>query len=809
MNHIFTINYIDFLLTSQHIANSNVLQIIMEQSNDKIINIKLPKKFQNVTKQDLADVLYILGLGNLTKDDDQTLDQYVKNNFTKKIMLNILEKYDTYACLLDYFDNTKKQSHDLIKIVNCYTDLHIYGSEYKTIEYQDGDEDKDEDKDVNEIQDDLLDEIIITVDDPVFILALCRSKLTSGRTKLTSGRIKLLDKLQNNICAKMINPLSWYMDLNILDPMIFMKILGMIKPEDKRQFIDISSIIINKCIKNNDKITFNPDIIKKRLGEFSFNILDEEFMESLDHRYVFFAGGSFLGAIQGFLPGWSDIDLWVCGDDKETILEQTFKLLHSLQDAFYNKGYINLLWSCNKNVITSYCVGYSRNIQIIMVQGQASKNVNEFDFDYLRTYMKNNKIYGSVESIQRLIENKVSEIPIDKLKTFRIVKSLVKGYDFSDNLLQNAMISETVKKYNKYNTCKENKEFGYIDQIQEEINPNTAKSVDSMDSMDSESLMNLLCRTINKYYYPVLSDYQQFKASLVPYHESRAYYMINIMCGHKIVRTNLEDIEKDLNLIVKEKDFSFTTQYTIENKKAYIKMKHIDNINLDNMYLQTNIRVYMSPMHYIPIMYNVNNVMTKFEFTTDKFILNTHPFFRKIRRNDNDNNKTELDLCKIRLKLMKHIENQPEIIKIFNLIEQFDASMKDLFAEPFRLKNIDTGKEFTLRRPKYCDLIKHPNYHVPIDDDSVDDEPIDDGAINIMDHTYIVFNMMFDKEENITTQIYHKGIKKHIAALKDIENIIKYTSNVVLHGRFERIYFRKDMYHHVYPKLFLTRIDVM
>lgn len=781
MNRIFSINHIDFLLSPEQVSNSKTLQIIVDHSNKKNIDVKLPKDIQNVTKTDLNNILYIMGLKVIDNENDNNeIEAFIKQNLSDTLMYRVLERYDVYTGMLRYFSCP----HNLDRIMDHYIESRINTHRIDT----------------------------------QFLTYLSKSKF--------------IDKVQNHVSVSLIpSLLRWQNVNNMLELLAFTKILEMLKHEDRYQFIDISHTSLKRINQNdrdleqcvNADVVFDPRVALSKLDKFSFGIIDEDFMNHIDHKHVFFAGGSLISCFEDEQHEWSDIDLWVNADDTMNVLLHTFKLLNTLKESFNRHGYGNLLWSCSNNVITCYCVNYNRNIQIVMVKGDPSKNVDGFDFDYVKAYMKNRRIFGSIVFIKSFIEKKICDVVVEKLKEFRVVKSLIKGYRFSDQLMQNSIISDAVLKYNEYKLLKhagyqicpdvpDKKEL--VKELAKDLIEERNQDIDVVDMMLTEAsekpqgrqITEVICKTRNKFYYPSLSDYNEFANRVVPYHESRAYYMINMMCGHKIVTTNLDDIEKYLtNTVNADKGFEFTTQYTAEEREAYNKIKKIDNIDLDNMYLLTNIYINPgSPQIRMPIMYQVDGVATKFDFVSDELVFDSEPF-------DRYNNKfyqsaDDPRMFNVKLRKMRTQPNHPEIEKIFRLIDIFDTSLRDLFSEPFTIKNTENGKDFHLRGYVYQNLIK--GYEI----NEIDDDEIDDNIKkrqNDYAHQYAKFHLLIDKQSNLLTEIYEKGKKVQIAQLSDMRNIIKYKSRVILRGRFEHLAIQRMQSKHIFPKLSLTRIDVL
>ncbi len=718
---MFSINHIDFTLTTNQINNSRTLQIIADHSTKKRIDVKLPKHLQNIRKTDLENILYILGL--CWTDCDTS--SFIEQTFSNAMLCRVLEQSDMYIELLKYFSC----SHDLDRVILKYVE--------------------------SQIKEPLI--------DLGFLMALSESKH--------------IDKLQNRVDPNLIPRLLKCVDMNMLDLKTFVKILGMIKPEDKYRFIDMSYLSLERP---DDYRVFDPQIALKKLENFSFGVLDDEFMNQIDHRHVFFAGGSLVSCFEDKHHEWSDIDLWVSGDTASDILAHTFNLLGVLRKAYLRHGFDKLLWSCSNNVITCYCVGYLRNIQIIMVEGDVSKNVGDFDFDCVKVYMKNQRIYGSIVFIKSFIENKICDVVVDKLKDYRVMKALIKGHKFSGDLMQNPIIHRMVSGYEDY---KQN-HSRYLIHSNDEKKQNAVEIL--IDNDSNRQLSDIICKTRNKFYYPSLSDYDEFGNKSIPYHESRVYYMVNMMCGHKQVTTDLNHIEKYLDNIAKtDKGLKFTTQYTEKEREAYNKLKNIDGIDLDNMYLQTNVNINRElPRILIPIMYQVDGMATKFDFVTNELVLDSEPFQRFDPRFYDDVNDPKI--FGIKLRRMDNKPNHSEIVKIFELIDMFDTSLKELFNAPFTIRDMNNDSDLSIKSTEYHNLIKRH------DDD----------------HSYVRFHLLTDRGSNLLTDIYDKGQKVHIAQLSDLRNVIKYNSRVILRARFDHLSISKHP-KLIFPKLSLTRIDVL
>ena len=512
---------------------------------------------------------------------------------------------------------------------------------------------------------------------------------------------------------------------------------------------------------------FNSQIVIQGLENLSYGVLDEQFMSQIDHQHVFFAGGSLISCFTKISYHWSDIDLWVNGESESEIVSNTIKLQSLLEKSFRNKGYDKLIWSYMNNVITCYCVGYSRNIQIIMVKGSAEKNIDGFDFDYVKVFMKNNKIYGTLEFIDSFIEKQISQsYQTDKIKDSRLLKALIKGYKVSDELMKVEKIANIINQYNQlYN-------------------------VDMYDankqSKPNAQFINTLSKIRNKYYYPTELEYVEFVNKKVPYYESRVYYMINQMCGHDNIHSDSDDI---VAMLVKKQTnkINFTTQYAvnysgenISNNIPKFLPKDLKNKNIvvdpentdknGGLCIQNIIFIHPESKRIkIPIRVFNNNhcvILTGPLTINSRFLWNYSAYNVGSRIEDKYKKFSLVRSC-------KYPNTDANIDKIFDQIRVIDDNLLKYFnkideTNPLIIYDDKTKKNINIKKGKYQSLVRSNNY------DCYENKQKEPTWENIK------FHFMFSYDGKLETTIWKNKevVPLKITDISELGKILSYNTRV-------------------------------
>jgi hypothetical protein len=571
------------------------------------------------------------------------------------------------------------------------------------------------------------------------------------------------------------------------------------KSVDTHNFVDITDLGIKLSKTDTEFVKiFNPQMVIQGLENFSYGVLDARFMAQIDHQHVFFAGGSLLSCFTKISYHWSDIDLWVNGDSESEILSNTIQLLVLLEESFRNKGYDKLIWSCMNNVITCYCVGYSRNIQIIMVKGSAEKNIDEFDFDYVKVFMKNNKIYGTLEFVDSFIEKQISHTYMtDKIKDSRLLKALIKGYKVTDELMKNEKIANIVNQYNQmYDANKQTK-------------PNS-------------QFINTLSKIRNKYYYPTELEYVEFINRRVPYYESRVYYMINQMCGHNDIHSDLDGIvamlvEKRTNKI------NFTTQYAVHysgnNISDIVPKKDHENKNIlvdpentdKNGGLCIQNRTFIHPESKrikIPIRVFNNNhcvIFTGPLTINSRFLWNYSAYNVGSRIEDKYKKFALVRSC-------KYPNTDTNIDKIFDQFRIIDGSLMKFFnkidkTNPLIIYDDKTKKDINIEKAEYQTLVRSNSHNM-----YYNHEPKEPTWENIK------FHLMFSYDGKLETTIWKnkEALPLKITNINEIGKILSYNTRVELACILSHLSGSKEILKprtcgqtQIYPKLNVLQIRII
>ncbi len=241
--------------------------------------------------------------------------------------------------------------------------------------------------------------------------------------------------------------------------------------------------IMDQLIDNNINPFINMGSLTKQFKEnlksYSFWLFDDEFLSQINWKVVMIGGGTVINCLNNNLNKWSNINLWVTVDDDYTNL---FTLLSQLQKKLTEKFSNKVCYSVHKNVITMYCVGFERNIQIIYEPKSHKEIVEDFDADYVKVFYDGNTLMGTLEFARSLMSKSVIKVNAKKISKERLVKVGLKDYMF-----------------------------------------NTSDNVNAIDKATIDDIMNIIT---NKYLYPTIKEYDD---------KVRMTFLIKQIMGHSVV----------------------------------------------------------------------------------------------------------------------------------------------------------------------------------------------------------------------------------------------------------------------------------
>lgn len=764
----FLINNIIYNIDEKVCAKSKTFTFLIEQSDrdkiDNVIPIKLPEK---ITKH-------------------SNIDQHIKTS------LEILQ------------NSHKTSTIKSVKMADIYIEILKYFG-YKNIK-----------KVKNDFKDSILSTLSKKQYNNDFLIELLGTSYSECLTCVNQKDIVIDVK---DLVMKYIN--------KSINEDVFNKMLNYDcdNNDNRAKFMDISGLITEK-----DKIKcVNLDIknIQGKIFEYSYNMLDDNFMEWLEVQdNIFIAGGLLEGCITNEIMPWSDIDIWLFNKKDVDLYDSLMVLCKKLESTFssYFCKYQDFIWSTHKNVVTFYCNNYKRNIQIIIVNDQPTESVGTFDMDYIRAYLYMGKVYGTSQFLRSMINQKIYDVT-DETSHHRFVKAYLKGYSFDENITKkHPIVKAIIHKYDK--------DYKIEEEYKEIINP----KIDEM-----------ILQVTNKFYYPNNEDNDtNIVDNKKLYNCTRAEFMIKKILGHK----NVFFTSKELIIYLKKNGIypeneiqHFTTKYDIvenyaehngnndndrddrgdnngdddntDNKydKFFDKNKKIDtkiriiktnqNIDLKKMMVEINKSCdyvnHNNRSSIIPVRIKNNNCINRFYFET---IVNLrwYPF----QRFNKNYGKTEYDPSLYNIKIWKSDdENVKELYKFIGEIDSY-------------YNNLIRGGQLRTKKGKKID---HYNAMIYIKsnkevDDADDDDPRDDTYTKNKEFdTYIKFKLWIDNEI-VKTKFFKNGKPLDIVKTTDLPELRRYImidSKIKLLICFDSLFLSSNAGGRgncIFPRCYIMRIDI-
>jgi hypothetical protein len=223
--------------------------------------------------------------------------------------------------------------------------------------------------------------------------------------------------------------------------------------------LNLSNQLHNLLDYNTDdyELDFNLNIntIQKRVKKFSYGLINEKFPFS---PYNYMIGGGFvLNSITGITSKYTDIDIYIFKNFKNSIME--------LIDYF--KSICNIKITYNKSIINIYPIDYKISIQIINVDGYTpEKIITDFDLSYSQFALLNwNLIKMTFPAYKTLITGCFNINRNAIIRNYRIIKGYIKGFKLEQEINTN---NEEIYQYNLLNEVK-----NLIEKLNDNFNSNT------------------------------------------------------------------------------------------------------------------------------------------------------------------------------------------------------------------------------------------------------------------------------------------------------------------------------------------------
>ncbi len=303
----------------------------------------------------------------------------------------------------------------------------------------------------------------------------------------------------------------------------------------------------NKMINDMIEHNINPLIelngltnnFKNSLEFYSDGLFDDHLLDLIDWENTIIAGGTIVNCLNNTFYKWSDIDLWVFG---ENVIRNVLHLLHLLTITTEKKYDKSVCYSMNRNVITIYCAEYNRNIQIIYTSQTPEKIIEDFDEDYVKAYYNGNSVMGKLEFVRSFMNKSIYKIK--KPTKQRFIKGLLKGYEnklSKDDDIYQLKLADISK-----------------------FKPNDNDNDHNIYNLSENEMM--ISNIVNKYFIPTQNDYSD---------PQRMFWMVNKIYGHNILCYDINDLMKHIESI--NKDFLNVSIYG-DSQVIFINKNHIQQL---------------------------------------------------------------------------------------------------------------------------------------------------------------------------------------------------------------------------------------
>jgi hypothetical protein len=370
---------------------------------------------------------------------------------------------------------------------------------------------------------------------------------------------------------------------------------------------------------------FNIKEIQNRIVKYSYNFINNNFPFK-PYNYII-AGGFILNSIIGINSDYSDIDIYIFNDFRNSIIE----LIN------YFKTIADIHMTYNKSIVNIYPVGFKINIQIINVDGLSpEKIITDFDLSYSQIALINwTTIKLTFPAYKTLITGLFTINRNAIIRNYRIIKGYVKGFKL-DPLDYKKILSEPNDDTFQFNLLNEVKKL--MSQLCESFNNQEKLEKILFEYLDKNSndfkLMTKSIYLTNQ----LLETYN--KKELIEYLETTTNY--KYLESFETVLKEMEPIKCFINY---DSSFDISAQNTDINNYPniyyidYVQNNHYlycktinDDIIMYKLYVETG-SYYKNykPLNYYSISINCNLEDLKLTSFTDNLIKFEIPFKNNIK----------------------------------------------------------------------------------------------------------------------------------------------------------------------------------
>jgi hypothetical protein len=470
----------------------------------------------------------------------------------------------------------------------------------------------------------------------------------------------------------------------------------------------------------NKNFNFNITEIQSRISKYSYGFITNDFPFS-QYNYII-AGGFVLNCITGINSDYSDIDIYIFNDFKNSVLELTN----------YFKTISNFEMTYNKSIINIYPIGYKINIQIINVEGSIpEKIISDFDLSYSQMALFNwNTIKLTFPAYKTLVTGLFNLNRNAIIRNYRIIKGYIKGFKLDQN--------EFIKIQNN-----DNEQINILNEVKNFIYK-MYKSFNNNENIE-QILITYLKNNSNDYKLMTKSIHltKEFitsisKKDLIEYLEANTKYKyiedINNCTDMEPIKSfiNYDSIFDFTELNQDLKIYNFPNMNNIDyiQNNHYLYFKNVNNyIDLYKLYVETS-SYYKNykPLNY----YSINVICNLYDLKIISFTYNLIKFEIKITNN--------------------------ECFK--NLILDLDSRFESLSQKIYKNKNPDINQDIEFKK-----IIQNNTQ---------------DTITLVTSPSIFIKNLIYQNKKNILT--YNKDLKRIKRTFNNICNtldIIKNCSQII------------------------------
>lgn len=394
-----------------------------------------------------------------------------------------------------------------------------------------------------------------------------------------------------------------------------------------------------------DKDSNEIDNIKRfqnRVLKYSEGIISHDFPFNPE-KYII-AGGFVANIIIGVFSDFTDIDIYIFEDFEESV-----KKIIS-----YFSSFLKIEMTATKSVINIYAIGYKTNIQLIYLQLNPEKIIEDFDVTYSQMAIYNwNEIKMTKGALDAILTGYFKLNINSIIRPYRILKGYVKGLKLIDSDFN-------------FEENEQNFKFGLLDDVKYMIS--RLKRVKDDDEQFEDVILDFLSEETNEYKLMTKNVYLGENINSMSF-ENKIKYIENLsMCKYFTMESFNPDRFESLKY--------YSYNYDLNTEKSISSFPYMEKIVIRKAITGFN---YKKILHNKDTLYLYRLVVNTGEYYPNPVSLTSFQFSFNIKLKDiklvgisGDNTS---------LKFIIDYENIDEKQDLKNLLRQLDSRMLSLSKE--------------------------------------------------------------------------------------------------------------------------------